>query len=310
MTSMTKTPAAIHKTDLPERAHRGKVRDLYKLGSRMMIVATDRISAFDVVMNEPIPGKGALLTQMSRFWLETLPSCRPHHLDYVVDDDHVPAEYVPYIDQLRDRAMVVKRVEVLPIECIVRGYIIGSGWRDYQATGAICGITLPAGLQKAERLPEPIFTPSTKATVGHDEPVTFEQATELVTQFVSRKRSITVDPVALMEEVRDRSLAIYREAAAHAEQRGIILADTKFEFGFCDNELLLADEVLTPDSSRFWPKDKYVVGENQPSFDKQFLRDYLESLDWGKQPPPPTIPDEIIAQTRAGYEDAYRRLTS
>ncbi|MCK4343623.1 MAG: phosphoribosylaminoimidazolesuccinocarboxamide synthase [Phycisphaerae bacterium] len=310
MTHMMKTPPTIHKTDLPELVNRGKVRDLYKLGGRMMIIATDRISAFDVVMNEPVPGKGVLLTQMSRFWLQTLPACLPHHLDYVVDDEQIPVDYAPYVDQLRGRAMVVKRVEILPIECIVRGYIIGSGWKEYQASGTISGVKLPAGLRRAERLPMPVFTPSTKAVVGHDVPITFDQAIETTDRFLATKRSISVEPGELMEQVRRRSLDIYSQAARHAEERGIILADTKFEFGLHNGELLLADEVLTPDSSRFWPLEHYRIGDDQPSFDKQFLRDYLESIGWNKQPPPPPIPDEIIARTHQGYEDVYRRLTS
>jgi phosphoribosylaminoimidazole-succinocarboxamide synthase len=299
----------IHKTDLPELVNRGKVRDIYKLGGRLMIVATDRISAFDVVMDQPVPGKGILLTQMSRFWLETLPACTPHHLDYVVSRDQVPADYAPYVDQLTGRAMVVKRVSILPVECIVRGYIIGSAWKEYQATGQVTGVKLPAGLRRAEKLPEPVFTPSTKAVIGHDELISFDHACDTVARFLAPKRSITADARDLMERVRRRALDIYAQAAAHAEQRGIILADTKFEFGLYNGELLLADEVLTPDSSRFWPADQYRVGDDQPSFDKQFLRDYLETLAWNKQPPPLPIPDEVLAQTRRGYADAYRRLT-
>jgi phosphoribosylaminoimidazole-succinocarboxamide synthase len=299
----------IHKTDLPELVKRGKVRDIYKLGGRLMILATDRISAFDVVMEQPVPGKGILLTQMSRFWLQTLPACTPHHLDYVVSDEQVPADYAPYVDQLRGRAMVVRRVEILPIECIVRGYLVGSGWREYQATGSVSGVKLPAGLRHAERLPEPIFTPSTKAVVGHDEPISFDHACGTVARFLAPKRSVVAEPRDLMERVRRRSLEIYTQAACHAEKHGIIIADTKFEFGLYDGELLLADEVLTPDSSRFWPAEHYRVGDDQPSFDKQFLRDYLETLGWNKQPPPPPIPDEIMAKTRRGYEDAYQRLT-
>ena len=299
----------IHKTDLPELVNRGKVRDIYKLGGRLMIVATDRISAFDVVMYQPVPGKGMLLTQMSRFWLETLPACQPHHLDYVVTEERVPAEYAPYVDQLCGRAMVVKRVEILPIECIVRGYIIGSAWKEYQVTGQVCGVPLPTGLRRAEKLSAPIFTPSTKAVIGHDEPISFDHACDTVARFLAPKRSVSADPRDLLERVRRRALDVYVQAARHAEQRGILLADTKFEFGLYNGELLLADEVLTPDSSRFWPADQYRVGDDQPSFDKQFLRDYLETLAWNKQPPPPPIPDEILAQTRRGYEDAYRRLT-
>jgi phosphoribosylaminoimidazole-succinocarboxamide synthase len=288
---------------------RGKVRDIYKTGGRLMIVATDRISAFDVVMEQPIPGKGVLLTQMSRFWLETLPACTPHHLDYVVADEQVPPEYAPHVEQLRGRAMIVKRADILPIECIIRGYLAGSGWKDYQATGMVSGVRLPAGLRKSERLPEPIFTPSTKASLGHDEAITFEQAGELVRQFLAVKRSVTVEAHALLEAVRRRALDIYAQAARHAEQRGIIIADTKFEFGLFNGELLLVDEVLTPDSSRFWPQDQYQVGRDQPSFDKQFLRDYLESIAWPKQPPPPPLPPEIVSRTCEKYEDAYRRLT-
>jgi phosphoribosylaminoimidazole-succinocarboxamide synthase len=310
MENTTERLPTIRKTDLPELVNRGKVRDLYKVGGRLMIVATDRISAFDVVMEQPIPGKGVLLTQMSKFWLDKLPACSPHHLNYIVNDEQVPADYAPYIDQLRGRAMVVRRVDIIPIECIVRGYIIGSGWKEYQSTGSISGVKLPAGLQQAEKFPEPIFTPSTKAVHGHDRLISFEDAVETVAGYLSHKRSVSMDARDLMERIRRRSLDIYTQAAAHASERGIILADTKFEFGLCDGELLLADEVLTPDSSRFWPADQYRVGNDQPSFDKQFLRDYLESIGWKKQPPPPPLPDHIVAQTRAGYEDAYRRLTS
>lgn len=306
---MNASPTVIHKTDLPELVQRGKVRDVYKVGGRLMIVATDRISAFDVVMNEPVPGKGVLLTQMSRYWLETLPACQPHHVEYVVSADRFPDEYAPWVEQLCGRAMVVKRVEILPVECIVRGYLVGSGWKEYQGCGRVCGIPLPPGLRRAEKLPEPIFTPSTKATAGHDEPVSFDQACEIVAGVVARKRSVSLEPRALMARVRQRALDIYREAARHAEQRGIIIADTKFEFGLFNGELVLADEVLTPDSSRFWPVEGYRVGEDQPSFDKQVLRDYLESTGWNKQPPPPALPHEVIEQTRRAYEDAYRRLT-
>ena len=303
-------PAAVHRTDLPELVARGKVRDIYRVGGRLMIVATDRISAFDVVMNEPIPVKGVLLTQMSRFWLETLPACRPHHLEYVVSEDRCPEEYAPHVEQLCGRAMVVRRVEVLPIECVVRGYLAGSGWRDYQATGTVSGVRLPAGLRKAERLPEPIFTPSTKATVGHDEAVSFDRACEIVAEFLEPKRSVSAPACDLLEAVRRRSLEIYTQAARHADQRGIIIADTKFEFGLRDGELVLADEVLTPDSSRFWPRDEYRVGHDPTSFDKQFLRYYLETVTWNKQPPPPPLPATVIARTREKYEEAYARLTA
>ncbi len=306
---MTQPLTVIHRTDLPELASRGKVRDIYKLGGRLMIVATDRISAFDVVMEQPVPGKGILLTQMSRFWLETLPACTPHHLEYVVSDERVPEGYAPYLDQLRGRAMVVKRVEILPVECIVRGYIMGSAWKEYEATGQVCGIRLPEGLRRGQRLAEPIFTPSTKAVVGHDEPISFDHACQMVGRFLACKRSVSLDARDLMERVRRRSLDIYLQAARHAEQRGILLADTKFEFGLHEGELLLADEVLTPDSSRFWPADRYREDGELPSLDKQFLRDYLESLGWDKRPPPPPIPDAVIEQTRLGYIEVYRRLT-
>lgn len=301
---------ALRQTDLPELVNRGKVRDLYRLGGRLLIVATDRISAFDVVMNEPVPGKGVLLTQMSRYWLDTLPACRPHHLEHVVDDDHVPEGYARYLDQLRDRAMVVKRVEILPVECIVRGYLAGSGWKEYQATGTVCGVKLPAGLARGEKLPEPIFTPSTKASVGHDENISFDDACAAVTRFLGSKRSVALEGGALLEQVRQRSITIYQQAARHAEQRGILLADTKFEFGLYNGELLLADEVLTPDSSRFWPADQYRVGQELPNYDKQVLRDYLESVAWNKQPPPPPLPERILAETRRRYEDVCRRLTA
>ena len=293
---MTETARAVLNTDLPGLTGRGKVRDLVDLGERLMIVATDRISAYDVVMNEPVPGKGVVLTRMSQFWLETLRACQPHHLDYVVSAERVPKGYERYVAQLAGRAMVVRRAEVLPVECVVRGYLIGGGWREYQQSGRVSGIELPAGLQPAEKLPEPLFTPSTKATNGHDEPISFEQACESA----GRER---------MQQARERSLAIYNEAARIAEKRGIILADTKFEFGVADGELLLVDEVLTPDSSRFWPADAWEVGKNPPSFDKQFLRDYLSTLDWDKRPPPPAIPADIITRTRQRYVEAYTLLT-
>lgn len=298
---------AVYRTELPGLLNRGKVRDVYELGDRLLIVASDRISAFDVVMDQPVPGNGVLLTQMSRFWLETLPACVPHHLEYVVSASAVPAELRPSIGLLRGRAMVVRRVQILPVECIVRGYIVGSGWKEYQATGAISGVRLAPGLRKAERLPEPIFTPSTKATVGHDENISFAAAAELVQRTVGGPSGAGLE---LLERVRRRSIEIYCQAAAHAEQRGIILADTKFEFGLADGELLLADEVLTPDSSRFWPRDRYQVGQDPPSFDKQFLRDYLESIAWNKQPPPPALPPDIIEKTRQKYVEACERLTT
>jgi len=306
-------PSAVYQTALPGLVARGKVRDIYDFDDRLMIVATDRISAFDVVMEQPVPGKGVVLTRLSEFWLRTLPACQPHHLDYVVDDGRIPRGYEQHLAELRGRAMVVLKAAVLPIECVVRGYIIGGGWREYQQTGCVSGVRLPAGLRLAEKLPEPIFTPSTKATDGHDEPISFARACELTQQFVENRATQggagRWDGTRLMQTARERSLAIYSQAAAYAEQRGVILADTKFEFGLRDGELLLVDEVLTPDSSRFWPPEQWRPGTNPPSFDKQFLRDYLSALDWPRRPPPPAIPEHIIAQTRARYLEAYRLLT-
>jgi len=284
------------RTVFPNLLQRGKVRDVYDLGDRLMIVATDRISAFDVVMDEPVPQKGVILTHMSRYWLETLPACRPHHLDYVVSPTRVPEPYAAHAEVLAGRAMVVRRSHVLPVECVVRGYLIGGGWKEYQETGRVSGIQLPAGMRLAERFDTPLFTPSTKAASGHDEPISFAQACGAV-------------GAARMAEARERALAIYAQAAEHAQRCGLILADTKFEFGVCDDELLLVDEVLTPDSSRFWPAGAWRPGENPPSYDKQFLRDYLNGLDWPKTPPPPPIPAEILTQTRGRYIEACRLLT-
>lgn len=307
---MTSPVAPVVTTHLPGLLQRGKVRDLYDLGEQLMLVATDRISAFDVVMDQPIPGKGVLLTQMSRFWLEKLPPCSPHHLDYIVQPGRVPRGYESAVDLLAGRAMVVKKTNILPIECVVRGYLIGGGWKDYQATGSVSGIVLPAGLKMAQRISEPVFTPSTKSTDGHDEPITFEQAVEIAGRFAqSIGMSASAGRDALWE-ARRRTLDIYAQAARHAESRGIILADTKLEFGFHHGRLLLADEVLTPDSSRFWPADSYKPGGNPPSFDKQYLRDYLESIHWSKTPPPPPIPEHILEHTRLRYVEAYRRLTA
>ena len=289
----------VFETDLPGLIARGKVRDVYDLGDALMIVASDRISAFDVVMDQPVPGKGAVLTQLSRHWFETLSAAAPHHLLYVVDDQHVPSGYEAHRAQLRGRAMVCRKARVIPIECVVRGYIVGGGWKEYQATARVSGLLLPPGLRPADRLPEPIFTPSTKATDGHDQPISFDEACGLVGE-----RTLNI--------ARRRSLKLYQQAADYAAQRGIILADTKFEFGLVDapggEELILIDEVLTPDSSRFWPADQWKPGENPPSFDKQFLRDYLETLEWGKAPPPPEIPATILEQTSARYFEAFRLL--
>lgn len=276
---------------------RGKVRDIYAVGAdHLLIVTTDRLSAFDVVLPDPIPGKGAVLTAVSNFWFERTRSIIPNHLA-----DIPLAQVVPDASersQVEGRAIVVRRMKALPVEAIVRGYLIGSGWKDYRATGAVCGIPLPEGLRMADRLPGPIFTPSTKAEVGdHDINIDFERAETLLGLEVAR-------------QVRDASLRIYAEAASYAADRGIIIADTKFEFGLNDEGgLVLIDEILTPDSSRFWPQDRYQPGISPPSFDKQFVRDYLETLDWDKTAPGPRLPPEIIARTADKYREALRRLT-
>jgi phosphoribosylaminoimidazole-succinocarboxamide synthase len=272
---------------------RGKVRDIYDLGDRLLIVATDRLSAFDVVLPTPIPDKGKVLTQLSMFWFEKLASILPHH---VIAAKNFAGELAPYAASLGGRAMLVRRTEPVPIECVVRGYISGSGWKDYQKTGAICGIPLPAGLRESDRLPAPIFTPSTKAVTGHDENISFDETIARVGR-------------PLAEKLRDTSLEIYRRAAEHAAARGIIIADTKFEFGLIGNELIWIDEALTPDSSRFWPADLYAPGKAQPSFDKQFVRDYLERIGWNKQPPGPALPPDVVAGTRDKYREAYQRIT-
>lgn len=278
--------------------HRGKVRDIYAAGEEhLLIVASDRLSAFDVVFPQPIPEKGSILTRISGFWFRRTARLVPNHLvqadlsDYLPDRDEREA--------LGDRAIVVRKLRPLPVEAIVRGYLIGSGWRDYRATGSVCGIPLPDGLRQADRLPEILFTPSSKAGAGeHDENISFQQCRELLGG-------------ALADRVRDLSLRIYGEAAGHARRRGVIVADTKFEFGLDSRDrLYLIDEVLTPDSSRFWPADRYVPGSSPPSYDKQFLRDYLETLDWNKQPPAPELPEEIVSQTAHRYREAERRLCS
>jgi len=273
---------------------RGKVRDVYEVGDKLLLIATDRLSAFDVVLPSGIPGKGVLLTQMSLFWFELLKDVVPHHV-VSADVSDYPDELKRFRDQLEGRSMLVQRTDVLPIECVVRGYIVGSGWKDYKKTGAICGIALPAGLRESDKLEPPIFTPATKAETGHDENISFETMIE------------TVGPDRAAE-ARRVSLEIYERARAHAEARGIIVADTKFEFGIRDGRLIWIDEALTPDSSRFWPRDAYAPGRSQPSFDKQFVRDYLETLDWDKQPPGPELPPEVVARTVQKYVEAFERL--
>ena len=282
--------------------HQGKVRDIYDLGDKLLLVATDRISAFDVVMAEPIPDKGRILTQLSAFWFRHLADLTPNHLVSLKVEEFPPA-CRPFKDLLEGRTMLVRKCKPLPVECIVRGYLSGSGWAEYRQTGAIGGLSLPPGLVESQKLPEPIFTPSTKAELGtHDENISFADMASQI-------------GAALAAQVRDLSLAIYRRALAWAEPRGIIIADTKFEFGLVasaggtDEKLLLIDEVLTPDSSRFWPQEDYRPGGPQKSYDKQYLRDYLESLGWNKQPPPPPLPAEVIANTRTRYLQALKTLT-
>ena len=274
-------------------AARGKVRDIYDLGDQLLIVATDRLSAFDVILPTPIPDKGKVLTQLSLFWFDLLGDVIPNH---VLSATEFPGPFAAHREELTGRSMLVRKTEPLPIECVVRGYVSGSGWKDYKATGKICGIALPAGLHESERLPEPIFTPATKAATGHDENISFEQAASLV----GKERAT---------QVRDVSLEIYRRAAAYAEPRGILVADTKFEFGVLNDQLIWIDEALTPDSSRFWPAAQSRPGGPQPSFDKQFVRDYLESIHWPKTPPGPELPSQVVEATRAKYREAYRILT-
>ncbi|MCL6545931.1 MAG: phosphoribosylaminoimidazolesuccinocarboxamide synthase [Bryobacteraceae bacterium] len=290
------TPVLL-ETNLPalQLVGRGKVRDVYAVEDKLIIVATDRISAFDYVLATGIPDKGRVLTQLSVFWFDFLKDLTPTHF-LSADVDEYPAVARQYRDQLEGRSMLVKRARMVEIECVARGYLSGSGWKEYQASGTVCGIPLPTGLKESDRLPQPIFTPATKAQTGHDENISFERVAELI-------------GAELAARLRDLTLAIYEKAAAYAETRGIILADTKFEFGFVNGELVLADEVLTPDSSRFWPKETYRPGGPQPSYDKQYVRDYLESIRWNKQPPAPALPPEVAAKTSEKYKEAYRALT-
>jgi phosphoribosylaminoimidazole-succinocarboxamide synthase len=287
---------ALLQTEIPSVAAplRGKVRDIYDLGDSLLFVATDRISAFDCVMQNGIPDKGKVLTNLSLFWFDYM-DWMPNHL-ITADVNEFPEELKPYADDLKGRSMIVKKAECLPVECIARGYIIGSGWKDYQKTGQICGITLKEGYRQAEKLEEAIFTPSTKAEQGlHDENISFDAAVELI----GREKA---------DKLKELTLKVYTTAADYAATKGIILADTKFEFGMLDGEIILIDEVLTPDSSRFWPADKYEVGCSPPSLDKQFVRDYLETLDWDKTPPAPELPKDIVIKTREKYLDAYKQI--
>jgi phosphoribosylaminoimidazole-succinocarboxamide synthase len=278
-----------------ERFSQGKVRDVYRVGDQLLIVATDRISAFDFILPTGIPDKGRVLTQMSVFWFDFLRDVTATHF-ITADVNAYPPELRPFRAQLEGRSMLVKRAEMAPIECVARGYLAGSGWKEYRASGTVCDIPLPKGLQESSRLPEPIFTPATKAQTGHDENISFERMAAIVGMDVAR-------------QLRDLTLAIYQRAAVYAESRGIIIADTKFEFGFVDGKLVLGDEVLTPDSSRFWPRDTYQPGKAQNSYDKQYVRDYLETIHWNKQPPAPALPPEVAQKTGEKYREAYRLLT-
>jgi phosphoribosylaminoimidazole-succinocarboxamide synthase len=288
---------AVFETQLPgcDLRARGKVRDVYNAGDRLVIVATDRLSAFDYILPTPIPDKGRVLTQTTLFWLGLLDGILPNHFVSANVEDY-PDPFPRYRDQLEGRSMLVRRANMIEVECVARGYVSGSGWKDYQKTGAICGIDLPAGLRESDQLPEPIFTPATKAQSGHDENISFETVAERI-------------GVELAERLRSYTLQIYNRAAQYAESRGILIADTKFEFGFLGEELILADEVLTPDSSRFWPRSLYSPGGPQPSYDKQFVRDYLESIRWNKRPPAPALPPDVIAKTSEKYREAYRVLS-
>jgi len=286
--------AALRETNFPglTPSARGKVRDIFDLGEQLLIVATDRLSAFDVVMPTPIPDKGRVLTQLSLFWFDLLKDVIPNHVERA---DGFPAPFDAYREQLAGRSMLVRKTNPLPIECVVRGYLSGSGWKEYAATGKVCGIALPPGLRESDQLPEPIFTPATKAATGHDENIPFDHAAYLVGR-------------PLAEKVRAVSLEIYQRARSHAAVRGVLVADSKFEFGQIKNELIWIDEALTPDSSRFWPASRYQPGGPQPSFDKQFVRDYLERIRWPKTPPGPELPPDVVGATRAKYREAYRLL--
>jgi len=291
------TKTIILETDLAgvARHGRGKVRDVYRVDNELLIVATDRISAFDYILPTGIPDKGRVLTQLSIFWFDFLKDLTPTHF-LTADVNQYPEPLRRYADQLEGRSMLVKRAEMVEIECVARGYLSGSGWKEYREHGTVCGIRLPAGLRESDRLPEPIFTPATKAQTGHDENISYERMCGIVGEELGRR-------------LRDLTLEIYQRAARHAETKGIIIADTKFEFGFVGDELVLGDEVLTPDSSRFWPADTYKPGGAQFSYDKQFVRDYLESIGWNKQPPAPTLPEDVAAKTSEKYRQAYSALT-
>ncbi|MFA5114080.1 MAG: phosphoribosylaminoimidazolesuccinocarboxamide synthase [Candidatus Margulisiibacteriota bacterium] len=274
---------------------KGKVRNVFDLGDSLLLVASDRISAFDSVMPNGIPDKGAILTQISLFWFDFTRNIIKNHI-IESDVDKYPQQLLPFKDKLAKRSVIGKKAELIPVECVVRGYLSGSGWKDYQKTQSICGIKLPAGLKESSQLPEPIFTPTTKAEQGHDLNITFEQ----VVDQVGKETANTI---------KEKTIKAYQSCAEYADKKGIIIADTKFEFGFHGGEIIIIDEMLTPDSSRFWPKDLYKVGRSQPSYDKQFLRDYLESIGWDKEPPAPKLPEEVVQKTREKYLEAYKKLT-
>ena len=295
------TSAAVFETNLADlgRKRQGKVRDMYDLDDSLLLIASDRISAFDVVLPEGIPGKGYVLTQLSKFWFDHLwqeGGLVPHHLR-TMNPEEFPESCRPHVDLLAGRSMIVEKADPLPVECIVRGYLSGSAWKEYRTQGTVCAQPLPAGLRESEKFPEPLFTPSTKATEGHDENISYDTMKDLIGE-------------ELAEQVRTVSITLYQRAAALAEERDIIIADTKFEFGLRRDtkQLLVIDELLTPDSSRFWPKQQYEPGKSQPSFDKQFVRDYLDSVGWDHIPPPPHLPDEVVAQTSAKYREALERF--
>jgi phosphoribosylaminoimidazole-succinocarboxamide synthase len=274
---------------------KGKVRNVFDLGDSLLLVASDRISAFDSVMPNGIPDKGAILTQISLFWFDFTKNIIMNHI-IQSDVEKYPPQLKPFKDKLAKRSIIGKKAELIPVECVVRGYLSGSGWKEYQKSQSICGLKLPAGLSESSKLPEPIFTPTTKAEQGHDLNITFEQVVELVGAQTART-------------IKDKTIALYKACADHADKKGIIIADTKFEFGFYNGEIIIIDEMLTPDSSRFWPKDLYKAGQGQPSYDKQFVRDYLESIKWNKEPPAPELPEEVVKKTREKYMEAYTKLT-
>src|SRR5437773_3926124 len=291
---MAATPQSFLDLAGIKKLRSGKVREVFDLGETLLFVATDRLSAFDVILPDPIPHKGAVLNQLSAFWFKRFSKVKNHFV--IANFDEFPKELQAFRSQLAGRSMIVRKTKPLPVECVVRGYLAGSGWKEYQESQSVCGIKLPSGLKLASQLPEPIFTPSTKAEQGHDENIDMKQCAQLVGDEIANR-------------VETLSLEIYSRGREYIAQKGIIVADTKFEFGTIDGELLLIDECLTPDSSRFWPKDEYAVGQSPPSFDKQFVRDYLETLDWNKTPPAPRLPKDVITKTSAKYVEAFRRLT-